>query len=100
MGLLMGKAMLAAVQFNRQFRLFAEKIERIVAQRMLSPEFIAAKTPIPQPAPHELFRPGFFFASLAGACGVGHEQIVRYSSENKIIFLARPHLFPLPQERI
>ncbi len=100
MSLLMGMTMLTAVQFNGQFCLFAEKIEIIAAQRMLPPEFITAKASVPQPAPYQLFRPGFLLAQLSGICIFGHEQIVRFPCENRISFLARPHLYPLPQERM
>jgi hypothetical protein len=62
MDLVIRMAMLAAVQFNGWFRLFAEKIEIIIAYCMLPPEFITAKTPISQPAPNKLFRLGFFLA--------------------------------------
>ena len=86
MSLLTRITVLTAVQLNSQFCLFAEKIQIILPYRMLSPKFIAAKTPIPQPAPDKLFRPGFFFAKLAGTSDYCHERIVLHPSKNKISF--------------
>jgi hypothetical protein len=69
---LVGKTMVAAVQLEVQHRLFAKEIQIVNADGMLAAKFIAAETAVAQPAPHEFFRPGFLFAKLAGAFGVGH----------------------------
>jgi hypothetical protein len=42
---------------------------------MLAAEFVAAKTPGAQPAPHELFRPSVIAAKLSGALDFGHDEI-------------------------
>ena len=65
--------MLAAVQFHIQFRFLAKEIELVNADGMLAAKLVAAETPVAQPAPHELFRPGFILAKLAGAGDFGHE---------------------------
>ena len=70
---LVGKTVLAAVQFHIQLCLLAKEIQIVNAQWMLAAEFVAAEPPVAQPAPHELFRPGFNPAKLAGASDVGHE---------------------------
>ena len=57
---LLWKSVLTSIQFNRQPCLFAEKIERVFADRMLSAEFVPAESSPAQPAPHELFCPGRF----------------------------------------
>ena len=74
MALLAGITMMTAVQLNGQFRFFAEKIEAVVAYRMLAPEFITVEATISQPAPHQIFCPGFFFAKPAGLFGISHEK--------------------------
>ncbi len=50
--LLAGIAMLRAVQFNRQARLFTEKINAILADGMLSTKLITRETMVPEPRPH------------------------------------------------
>jgi len=70
---LVGETMLAAVQFNIQFRFFAKEIQIVAADGMLAAEFVAAETPVAQPAPDKFFRPRFILAKLAGAFDVGHD---------------------------
>jgi len=69
---LVGKSVLAAIQFHIQFRFLSKEIEIVNAERVLAAEFVAAEPPVTQPAPHEFFRPRFLFAKLAGAGNVGH----------------------------
>jgi hypothetical protein len=69
---LIRETVLAAIQFNIQFRRFTKEIEIVFAKWMLSAEFVAIEPPVTQPAPYKLFRPGFLFAELAGAFGVSH----------------------------
>ena len=64
---LVGKTVLAAVQFHIQLRLFAKEIQIVNTARMLPAKFVAAEPPGAQPAPHQLFRPGFHLAKLPGA---------------------------------
>src|SRR5439155_25000938 len=63
---------LSSIEFNRQPRFFAEKIEGVSTNRMLSAEFVTAETSPAQPAPHELFRPGRFLAQDASGVGTVH----------------------------
>jgi hypothetical protein len=42
--LLVGKTVLAAVEFNCQFRLLAKEIKVVNTKRMLSAEFVASET--------------------------------------------------------
>jgi len=44
---------------------------------MLAAEFVTAEAPVAQPAPHELFRPGFLFAECASAFDNGHGEKVK-----------------------
>jgi len=69
---LVGKTVLAAIQFDIQFRFLAKEIKVVNADGMLATKLVVGKTAATQPAPHELFRPSFIFAKLAGAFGVGH----------------------------
>ena len=95
------KSVLASIQFNRQPRLFAEKIERVFADRMLSAEFVTAESSPAQPAPHELFCPGRLLPENASQVGVGHgrhDSDVAPMKKNGVN--ARPHPGPLPQERV
>ena len=70
---LVGKTMLAAVQFHIQFRLLAKEIQMVNAEGMLAAKFVAGEPPCAQPAPDKFFRPGFNLAKLASAGDVGHE---------------------------
>jgi hypothetical protein len=70
---LVGKTVLAAVQFNVQFRLLTKEIQMVNADGMLAAKFVAAEATVAQPAPDEFFRPRFLFAKLAGAFDVGHD---------------------------
>ncbi|HXB59880.1 MAG TPA: hypothetical protein VNU95_09955 [Candidatus Acidoferrales bacterium] len=74
MALLIGITMMTAIQLNGQLRFFAEKIEGIVTNGMLEPEFITIEATISQPAPHQIFCPGFFFTKPAGLSGICHEK--------------------------
>ena len=69
---LVRKTVLAAIEFDVECGLFAKEIEVIIAQWMFSAKFVAAKTTIPQPTPHEALGPGFIPPKLAGALNVGH----------------------------
>ena len=71
---LVGKTMLAAVQFHIQFRLLAKEIQMVNAEGMLAAKFVAGEPPCAQPAPDKFFRPGFNLAKLASAGDVGHEM--------------------------
>ena len=64
--------MVTTIYFDVQPRLFAKEVEIVNAGRMLPAEFVAAEPAVTQPAPHEIFRPGFHLAKLAGALSVGH----------------------------
>src|SRR5437660_2549567 len=95
------KSVLASIQFNRQPRLFAEKIERVFADRMLSAEFVTAESPPAQPAPHELLSPGRLLAENASEVSVRHgrhDSDVEQMKKNRVN--SRPHPGPLPQERV
>jgi hypothetical protein len=70
---LIGKTVLAAVQFNVQFRLLTKEIQMVNADGILVAKFVAAKATVAQPAPDEYFRSRFLFAKLAGAFDVGHD---------------------------
>ncbi len=76
MRLLAGMTVLAAIQFDGEVRFFTEKIEIVIANRMLAAKFITAETPVPQPAPQKFFGPGFLFPKLASTfC---HKEIMRH----------------------
>lgn len=81
MFLLAGMAVAKPVQFDSEARFFAKEIEIVNPFRMLTAEFVAGKTPITQPAPHEFFRPSFFFAERASAFGVGHDEKVKDTTQ-------------------
>jgi hypothetical protein len=90
------KTVLASVQFNVQPRFLAKEIKIVDANRMLASEFVAVETAVPQPAPDELFRPGFQCAELAGAFDVGHDRnLIDQNALGKLVFLVRPHPGPL-----
>ena len=59
---LVGKTVLAAIQLNIQFRIFAKEIQIVDPDGMLAAKFVAAKATVTQPAPDEFFRPRFLFA--------------------------------------
>jgi len=79
---LVGKTVLAAIQFDVQLRFFAKEIQIKIAQRMLPAEFVAAESPITQPAPHEFFSPRFNLAEFAGAFNFGHVGSIKFWREN------------------
>jgi hypothetical protein len=58
---LVGKTVLAAVQFHIQFRRLAKEIEIINTDRMLPTKFVNGETPGTQPVPDKFLRPGFSF---------------------------------------
>ncbi len=88
---LVGKTVLASVQFNIQLRLFAKEIQIVITDRMLASELVMAETSVAQPAPHQFFRPGFFFAKLAGALDVGHDREgKRPGGKMKFVFSLAP----------
>ena len=70
---LVGKTVLAAVQFNVQFCFLAKEIKIVITERMLAAEFVAAEPPGAQPAPYQLLCPRFLLAELTGADEVGHD---------------------------
>ncbi len=74
--------MLAAIQFDVQFRLFTKEVQIVITQGMLAAEFIAAEAPVTQPTPHAYFGPGFRLAKLTGAFDCGHEAMVNGRPEN------------------
>jgi hypothetical protein len=95
---LVGKTMLAAVQFNVQFRLLAKEIKVVNAEWMLAAELVAAESSVTQAAPHDLFRPRFLFAKLASVFSVGLEcEYGKCGAKMKFVFLARPHPDLLPR---
>jgi hypothetical protein len=65
--LLVRKSVTAAVQLDRQIRLFAREIQIVIAFGMLTTKLVAAEPPVTQPAPHEFFRPRFLLPQRAGA---------------------------------
>jgi len=74
--LLIGMPVSTAVEFNGEPRFFAEKIKVVNSNRMSSPKFVGAESPVTQPTPDELFRPRRFLAQSAGAFDVGHGQTI------------------------
>ena len=89
---LVGKTVLAAVQFHIQLRLLAKEIQIVNAAGMLAAEFVATEPPVAQPAPHQFFRPGFILAKLAGAGDVGHDGNLDYdeTTEKFVLTFALP----------
>ena len=98
---LVGKTMLAAVQFHVQRRLFAEEIQMVDADGMLAPELVADETPVAQPAPDKFFCPCFLFAKLAGAFDVGHDGNLGHDgTAEKFVLTTALTCFLSPGERI
>ncbi len=96
-----GMAVAKAVQFDREPRLHAEKIQRVFTERMFAPEFIAVKPAVTQPAPHELFGPGLLLPQRAGAVCAGHASTLsKEGRRQKIRVNVRPHPILLPQEKV
>ena len=97
---LVGKTMLAAVQFHIQFRLLAKEIQIVNAERMLAAKFVAAEAPTAQPAPDKFFRPGFILAKLAGAFDVGHDgNLGNVDEMGKLVLTLALTLTLSPKER-
>ena len=92
---LIRKPVLAAVQFHIQIRLLATEIEIVNADGMLAAKLVAGKTTATQPSPHELFRPRFFFAKLAGAFDVGHDGNLGNADETGKLVFRPPSFLPL-----
>ena len=69
---LVGKAVLAAIQFDVQFRFLAKEIENVFSDGMLAAKLVAAEPPVTQPMPHQLFRPSVILAKLPRTLDVGH----------------------------
>jgi hypothetical protein len=89
--LFIGKTVLAAVEFNGQFRFLAEEIEIVNINRMLAAEFVAGETSVAQPTPDKFFRPCFFFAKLPGAFDAGHDgNLGNDEKTEKLVFFGRP----------
>src|SRR5208282_5879329 len=84
---LVGKAMLATVQFHIQLRFFAKEIQIVTANGMLAAEFVTIESPTSQPGPNRFFRPCFIFAKLAGAFAVGHGvNLGNHGKPEKLVF--------------
>ncbi len=100
MHLLPGMPVAKTVQFDREPRFHAEKIQSIFPQWMFAPEFIAVEPAVPQPAPHELFGPSLPLPQRVGAVRADHaSSISKNRRQQKIRVNAHPHPGPLPQER-
>jgi hypothetical protein len=65
------------VELDGKARFFAKEIEMVNSLRMLASEFVTAESPITQPTPHKLFRPGFLFTECASAFDNGHGEKVK-----------------------
>ena len=95
---LIGKTVLAAVQFHIQIRFLAKEIEIVNADGMLAAKLVAGKTTATQPSPHELFRPCFLFAKLADAFDVGHDGKLGNDGEaGKFVLTPALTFYPLPR---
>ena len=70
--LLFRKAVLASVQLDIQFSFFTEKIQIVIAERMLATEFVSVETSIAEPAPENFFCRSFLFSKMASQLNVGH----------------------------
>jgi len=98
---LFGKTVLAAVQFDVQFRLLAKEIQIIVSQRMLATKLVCSEPPVTQPTPHQLFRPSFNLTKLAGALNIGHGANLRNGrTSEKFVLTTALTCFLSPRERI
>jgi hypothetical protein len=96
---LIGQTVLAAVQFNVQFRILTKEIQMVNADGMLAAEFVAAEATVAQPAPDEFFRPRFLFAKLAGAFDVGHDVNLENGGAMEKFVLRPPSPFILSPRR-
>ena len=97
---LVGKTVLAAVQFDIQFRLLTKEIKMVNSDWVLAAKFIAAEATIAQPAPDQFFRPSFILAKLAGSLDVGHgANLENGDAMGKFDFTSALTFYPLPQER-
>lgn len=73
--------MAETIKFNSEAGFLAKEIEIVITFRMLATEFVITKTPVTQPAPHEFFRPGFFFTKRTGTCDIGHDEKVIFANQ-------------------
>jgi len=76
MAMLAGMAVARTIELDGESRFFAEEIEIVNSFGMLATELVAAKTPVAQPAPHELFCPSFSFAERSSTGDIGHDETV------------------------
>ena len=98
---LLGKTVMAAIQFNVQFRLLAKEIQIVITDGMFAAEFVIADPAVAQPAAQQLFRPGFNLAELAGALRVGHDGNLRnHTKAAKLVSLLALTCVLSPRERI
>ena len=67
--LLVGLPVLEPVELEGQPRRFAKEIENVGTDGMLAAEFVGAESAVPQPAPHQFFRPGGLLTE--GTCALG-----------------------------
>jgi len=74
--LLVGMPVPAAVEFDGEAGFATIEVQKLFPNGMSATEFVGAESPVTQPAPYELFRPGGFLAQCAGAFGVGHGENV------------------------
>jgi hypothetical protein len=71
-GLSSRMAMLEPVEFNREPRLLAEKVQKVFPRGMLAAELVAAEPPVPQPPPHGFLGPSGLLPERSGESDVGH----------------------------
>jgi hypothetical protein len=99
--LLFWKTVLATVQFHVVTRLGAVKIQRIISQSMLSPEFVGGKAPAAQNAPELFLRISGFLAQHAGNGGRTHCASIYSQGIRRVqafVSVPTPHPGPLPVE--
>jgi hypothetical protein len=89
---LLRKAVLRSVQFNRKPRLFAEKIQHVNPDGMLSPKLVSAEPAGAQPAPENSFGPSRVPTKRSGF--VGHRTSVERCVENRVTPALTPTLSP------
>jgi hypothetical protein len=89
-------AVLEPVEFNREPRLLAEKVQKVFSGGMLAPELVAGEPPVPQPSPHKFLCPGSLLPERSGESGIGHGGKPRTLLRD---FKNGLHACPHPQER-
>jgi hypothetical protein len=102
MGLPLRVTVLESVEFDRQARLFAEKVQVVSFDGMLASKFVSGETSVPQPLPHQFLGPGGSLPEGTSTLSNGHrgersDTVEKFNKDNG--FNARPHPGPLPQER-